>query len=531
MSTTIPAESVDHLTVRPTRVNWTLLVPALVTLVIGAWSLGTASYWRDETATLDAEARSVPALLRMLADVDAVHGAYYLLMWPIVHTFGTAEIVLRLPSLLAMTAAAAGVAALGRRLHSPRAGLLAGLVFALLPQVSRYAQEGRSYAFVLACAVLASYLLVRAVDEPSRRRWSGYGCAVAALGLLNLFGLLLLAGHTVFLLAGHRTLLRRWCTVAALACLPALPVVVLAWQQRDQLGFLTAPDPTAPGDLTVWLAGSTGSLALVSVLIGLGLRSRTGVATAWLALPWLVAPPVLLLAAAEVAMPVYLERYVTYCLPALALPVGVGLAGISLAPRLIALLLMAALGLPTQSAQRQPGGHGDDIRAAADILAGSERPGDGVLYDCPTCHYPDMPREFAFGYPAAFDRLDDVALAAVARCVGHVARHGDRPGHAEQATRRRQPGVAGRDGGHQRARSAGRQRPAPGRGAPDGRHHGHPLPALTHCRHAARRARRHGLASPASRVPGAGRGTTPRGTVVGPSDRYGTGVTRSARRC
>ena len=392
------------------RADRVLLVPALIMLIIGAWALGTPSYWRDEAATLDAEARSVPALLRMLTNVDAVHGAYYLLMWPVVHTFGTSEIVLRLPSLLAMAAAAAGVAALGRRLHSPRAGLFAGLVFAVLPQVSRYGQEARSYAFVLACAVLASYLLVRAVDEPGRRWLPGYGAAVAVLGLLNLFGLLLLAGHAVFMLACHRDLLRRWLTVAALACLPALPVVVLAWQQRDQLGWLTEPGATAPGDLTIWLAGSTGSVVLVSVLIGLGLRSRTGASAAWLALPWLIAPPVLLLTAAEVAIPVYVDRYLTYCLPALALPVGVGLAGIALAPRVLAVLLIAGLGLPAQLAQRQVGGHGDDIRVAADIIAAREHSGDGVLYDCPTCHYPDMPREFAYGYPAAFGPLDDLAL-------------------------------------------------------------------------------------------------------------------------
>jgi mannosyltransferase len=224
------------------------------------------------------------------------------------------------------------------------------------------------------------------------------------------FGLLLV-GHAVFLLASYRTLLRRWLTVAALACLPALPVVVLAWQQRGQFGWLTGPDATTPGDLAVWLAGSTGSVMLVGVLIGLGLRSRTGAATAWLALPWLIPPPVLLLVAAEVAMPVYAEHYVAYCLPALALPVGVGLAGIALAPRVIALLLIAGLGLPTQLAQRQVDGHGDDIRVAADILVQHERPGDGVLYDCPNCHYPDLPRQFAFGYPAAFRPLDDLALA------------------------------------------------------------------------------------------------------------------------
>jgi hypothetical protein len=532
------------------RLDPVLLVPALATLVIGGWDLTTPSYWRDEAATLDAESRSVPALLHMLSNVDAVHGAYYLLMWPVVHVFGTSELALRLPSLLAMTAAATGVAALGRRLHSARAGLLAGLVFAVLPQVSRYGQEARSYAFVLACAVLASYLLIRAADEPlreraadeplparaadqpllvraaddprdrwfsdsgpavgdpgrrwfsgsgpaggeplrrrfigdgagvgepgcrwfagsgpavgeslrrrfvgdgagvdepgrsgfagtslgtgfntgpgpgpgpgavdparCRRRWRwrwlvGYGCVIAALGLLNLFGLLLLAGHAVFLAARHRALLRRWFVVAAIGCLPALPIVVLAWQQRDQLGWLTEPDATAPADLTLWLAGSTGSVVLVSVLIGLGLRVRGSAATAWLALPWLLAPPVLLLSAAELAIPVYVQRYVTYCLPALALPVGVGLATITVAPRVIALLLIAGLGLPTQLAQREVGGHGDTIRVAADILAAHERPGDGVIYDCPTCHYRDMPREFAFAYPTAFGRLDDIALAA-----------------------------------------------------------------------------------------------------------------------
>jgi mannosyltransferase len=396
---------------RPPWLDPVLLVPALLTLVVGAWDLTTPSYWRDEAGTLDSLARSVPALLRMLTNVDAVHGAYYLLMWPIVHVFGTGEAVLRVPSLLVMAAAAVGVAALGRRLHSPRAGVSAGLVFAVLPQVSRYAQEGRSYAFVVACAVLASYLVVRFVDEPGRRWLIGYGCAVAALGLLNMFGLLLLVGHAAFVLARHRALLRRWLVVAGVGCLPTVPVAALAWYERDQFSFLGPPDTAASGGLTVWLAGSAGSVVVVSVLIGLGLRSRTGGATAWLALPWLIAPPALLLSAAVVAIPDYAPRYVAYCLPALALPVGVGLAGVTVVPRVLALLLIAGLGLPTQVAERQVDGHGDDIRVAADIIAAGERPGDGVLYDCPSCHYPDMPREFAFGYPAAFGRLDDVGLA------------------------------------------------------------------------------------------------------------------------
>ncbi len=478
MATSVGTPTTARERLRPDPV---LLVPALVTLVILAWDLGTPSYWRDEAATLDAEARSVPALLRMLTNVDAAHGAYYLLMWPIVHTFGTAEILLRLPSVLAMTAAAAGLAATGRRLHSPRAGLLAGLVFAVLPKVSRFGQEARPYAIVLACAVLASYLLVRALDEPGHRWLAGYGCAITALGLLNLFGLLLLAGHAVLLLASHRRLLRHWLTVAALACLPVLPVVVLVWRERDQLSWLTAPDATAPGDLTVWLAGSTGAVVLVSVLIGLGLRSRAGASTAWLALPWLLAPPALLLLAAKVAMPVYLPRYVIYCLPALALPVGVGLAGIALAPRVIALLLITGLGLPIQLAQRQADGHGDDIRGAADILAAHERPGDGVLYDCPTCQgHAKGVRVFAFGYPAAFGPLDDLALATSPSASGTLSGTDTDQTTLRSPAHWRQPGVADRQRRHQRARPPGPQWLAPDRDLPIGRHHRHPLPALTY---------------------------------------------------
>lgn len=92
----------------------------------------------------------------------------------------------------------------------------------------------------------------------------------------------------------------------------------------------------------MWLAGSVGSLVPVIVIV-LAVRARTGTETAWLALPWLLIPPALLM--------------------------------------------------------------------AATVLTRHERPGDGVLYECPACKIPDVPQEFAYAYPAAFRPLDDLALA------------------------------------------------------------------------------------------------------------------------
>jgi mannosyltransferase len=82
-----------------------------------------------------------------------------------------------------MAVASSGVSAIGRRLVSVRAGLAGGLLFAVLPEVSWYAQDARSYAIVTALAVAASYLLVRVLESGASTRWlTAYAACLAALG-------------------------------------------------------------------------------------------------------------------------------------------------------------------------------------------------------------------------------------------------------------------------------------------------------------------------------------------------------------
>lgn len=185
-----------------------MCVPALIVLGGGVPGLDRDSLWQDEATTAAIAGRPLPQLWHTLGSVDAVHGAYYLLMhWLLAALGGVVplEVLIRLPSLLAAAAAAAGVAAVGRAAHSPAAGLLSGCVFALLPVVSRYAQEGRSYALVTAAVVWGTYFLVR-------RRWAGYAVALAVACVLNLFAVLVLPAHGVALLLARAgaPALRRW---------------------------------------------------------------------------------------------------------------------------------------------------------------------------------------------------------------------------------------------------------------------------------------------------------------------------------
>src|SRR5215470_19126163 len=177
---------------------WARWLPPALALLLCLWRINKPSFWRDEAATIAAIRRPLGDLIKMLGNVDAVHGAYYLMMWPLEHILGPGALVMRLPSAIAAAVTAAAIAAVGRRLISPWAGLAAGLVLAVFPVTSRYGQEARSYQLVVAAATIATYLLIRvlAAEPAARRRWLfGYGVSMAALGVLNLFGLLMIPVH------------------------------------------------------------------------------------------------------------------------------------------------------------------------------------------------------------------------------------------------------------------------------------------------------------------------------------------------
>jgi mannosyltransferase len=449
------------------RPDWMLITPAAVTLAMMLWGITGAPYWKDEADTLSAADRSIPELLRLLGHVDAVHGLYYLMMWPVVHVVGLSEFDARLPSAVAMAAAAAGVAAIGRRIRSRRTGMYAGLVFAVLPQVSFQGQDARPYAAETAAAVLATYLLLRVADKPAPRRLTGYGLSLVLLGYLHLFGLLIIPAHALALiplarlararraeagsetggtgLRDHGTLIRRWLATVVTACALTVPVIWLGWLQRGQIKWLPKPHWHDVQVLAITLAGSPGSVVLLAVLAVIGIaradwpdrirlpwlrtgRPRDGTTLgrqldAWagrpdaaltsLTLPWLMLPPVILLAASLVAH-VYTIPYVTFCLPALALLAGAGLAAAARPLRYAALALVVVMVLPLQQTIRGPNARPDGLARASQILVKYGKPGDDVYY--PGTGVP----AWNLTYPRGFGRLDVFGLAQTAAQVGRL---------------------------------------------------------------------------------------------------------------
>lgn len=426
--------------------DWTLIVSPVLTLTVMLWGITSRPYWGDEADTVSAVSRSVPQLFRLLGRIDAVHGLYYLMLWPVAQVAGVGEVATRLPSALAMAAAAAGVTAIGRRLGSRRTGLWAGLVFAVLPTVTVQGQDARPYAMVTAAAVLASYLLIRTIADPRPFWFAAYGLSLVGVGYLQLFGLLLVPAHAVTVVAlgrrgrgpGHvpgTALVRRWLlTITAVGAVVA-PVAILGWAQRAQIAWIPHPGWNDIGDLTGTLIAASVSAATVIALAGLlgllagprvsrwlssprvrplthwWLRSgRPDSSLPWLAVPWLLAPP-LLLFTASLLKPVYFSRYVTFCVPAVALLAGAGLAGMRWWARVSALALILALLAPAQLAQRVPGG---GMRMVSAFLAANERPGDAIVY--PMSAIPP----WYLAYPQGFAPLRDIGLSRTPAASGRL---------------------------------------------------------------------------------------------------------------
>lgn len=405
---------------------WARWLPPVAAFLISFWGITGPSFWRDEAATIAAIKRPLGDLIKMLGNVDAVHGAYYLMMWPIEHVVGSGALVLRLPSAVAVAIGAAFVAALGRRLISPWAGLAAGLLYAVLPVTSRYGQEARSYAMVMTVAAISSYLLVRVLtaEQPRQRRWlAGYGASIAVLGILNIFGLLIVPAHAVTVALYCRRGLREqaprrlaigWLTAVAAGVVVASPLLVLGYLQRGQIAWLSVNTSSSGLGTLFSLSGSYLVTTTLLIVIAVALVLSTEMSKekrhaewprrlAQLSLPWLIVPPLLLLVASTV-QPVYTSRYILLCIPALALIGGAAIASYGRIVGTIALAIVLISGATTQTGQRMEGGHFDDILAIDQIVASHVRPGDVVLYTNPNAE------SFGAAYSYGLGKLRNIAL-------------------------------------------------------------------------------------------------------------------------
>ncbi|HEY5833165.1 glycosyltransferase family 39 protein [Streptomyces sp.] len=369
----------------------TVLPPALVALGLGAYRLGATQVREDESATWWAAHLSWGDLGRLLDNTDVVLAPYYVLMHLWVSVAGSSPAMLRLPSLLAMAATAGLLALLGRRMFDAPTGLVGGLVFAVLPVTTRYAQDARPYALAALAVVAGALLLYRALDHEGADRWGGYALGMLCTGLFHPVAATVVVAYLLVVRATERQRLGAWFAVTLVPVLPLFAVLMLARGQNHQhpeVGTGVDSLRHLPADL---LGSSSVALAVgVLALLGVVLARRNGLPL----LVWAVLPPLAVFCLRSYGN-LFTPSYFVFTVPAVALLAGAGTCALAkalpgrargLATRQLVLGLVAAAAVAVVSLPAFSAVHSDprpgqpDFRAAAAYLTAHQKTGDGVVY-------------------------------------------------------------------------------------------------------------------------------------------------------
>ncbi|GLY01613.1 glycosyltransferase family 39 protein [Actinoplanes sp. NBRC 101535] len=397
--------------------SWVL--PMVVATGLGLWNLATPGLSEEELATWGMVTASWGDFRSVLTNADGTVAPWYMLLRLWASIAGDTDLVLRLPSVLFGAGAAAAVALLGTRIAGLRVGLASGLLLALLPGFSRYAQDTQPYTLTMLAAAWSTYMAVDLAEKPRRRTYVGYAFSVLLLGLAHPAALLMLVAHLLLIARVRRTprAVLSWLGTALLGSAPLWPLLYLGYLQRSALSWIpplsldrvaTTPDRLFGATI---IAGAVIALALTA----LSVRTTAHALTLWALVP------VAVLAAVSVLVPLWVPRYLMFVLPAWALLAGLALRRLTLMRGLLAVLGIAALAVPAHTAQRTVAGHDIASRDVAEVIRANQAKGDAVLFGPYADNDQLTGRDSFRRYLAADSRPDDKLLVQAPRTQGSVS--------------------------------------------------------------------------------------------------------------
>ena len=410
-------------------------VPATDPLIVGvlgaAVSLGGAgrpSFWYDEAATISAAySRSLGQLWRMLGNVDAVHGLYYVLMHGWFQIFPPTEFWSRAPSGLAIGGAAAGVVVLGKQFSSRTVAVSSGVVCGILPRTTWAGIEARPYAMSMMAAVWLTVLLVVAARRESRWVWLSYGIALALSILLDMYLVLVLMVHVVFMCAFQRgrTVLVPFAITSVLAVCALAPFAIEVVGQVQQIKWIAPIGHRTIEDVTVqqYFERSPPFAILSALVVAAAIvvwrctsakLDETDRQLLTLAVAWLVVPTALIVVWSALVHPIYTPRYLSFTAPAMALILGVCIGALAVKPwvatALVSLFAIAAAPNYVRAQRNAYAKYGMDYSQVADLITAKAAPGECLLVNDTVTFMPAPMRPLMAARPDAYRKLIDLTL-------------------------------------------------------------------------------------------------------------------------
>lgn len=386
----------------------TLLVCFTACVVLRIAHLASKPFWFDECFSVELARIDWRNFLHLVWWREANMTLYYLVLRGWLHLVpvpGQSEFFIRSLSVLFAAATLPAIYWLARLLYDRRVALIAASLFAANAYSVRYAQEARSYSLFLLLATLSSAFFVAWLRRPSRGNRIGYVLASVLAAYAHLYTLLLLVAHWIVWRWPGRPDLgpgenkdqlaaqisRAWRIIA----LTVLPLVVFVIKTgTGPIHWITRPHLRDLFEFFEHLAGSDSwPLAAIYALACVAALGRSGVMLwlhdeswqAWRArflLTWLIFP-IALTALLSQAKPVFLGRYMIFCLPPLIILAAAGMVRLRQS-WMLAVALTVMLFLSLRGVSFVYGHDFDDERdgsqAASKFILDHAQPGDGIVF-------------------------------------------------------------------------------------------------------------------------------------------------------
>jgi mannosyltransferase len=378
----------------------------IVALALRLFCLTCKPFWFDEAFSVEMARVTWPNLLHLLWWREANMSLYYILLRVWLH-FGQSPFLVRSLSAFIAAATIPAVYWLGSLLYDRRTGLIGAGLFTFNAYHIRYAQEARSYALLALLGTLSSGFLIAFLKHPTRTNRRAYLLISILAIYAHFYALLLIATQWLSLLCVEssvtaseesgatgeswslnvREIRKSWRVIAAGAA-PVLIFVAktgagpIKWIKRPSAGDLLQ----FAGDITDgWPILYIAAFAIPLFAIGRNLFKRQRSWDSWrvqfLSI-WMLFP-IVLTVLLSFARPVFLPRYMIFCIPALIILTAAGIGYIRpswLSGALAAaLLLLSAKSAPVVYSHDFDNERDGSIAASGFILDHSH-PEDAVVF-------------------------------------------------------------------------------------------------------------------------------------------------------
>ncbi len=395
--------------------TFVIITLLLVSFGLRLYRLDFQSFWSDEGISLQRSAQPFAQLLHSMP-VEHLPG-YFVLLHFWIAAAGDNDFAMRFLSVWPSVLAVAVAYRLALELGNRQAGLVAVLLLTTNAFQVWYAQEARTYSWLLLLGLMASWCLWRLLVVQGKRQTAfliGYILSITAAVYAHFYGFLIPIAHTVFAI-GWLIVKRDWRAgrgwalggvVVVLAFLPWLPRAlgifnykgwrdpIDPWQIPWRVLMTYTVGETMPLSWQAWLPWLYLALAMIGLWIWWRVRPAAS-----LFLATLVLIPLGFVFGLALVHPDFHERYTIMASGPLLLLIGGGLAAASpfvtkwlaaqnklvVILRLLGLVLvvgavatnrLALAQLYTNPALQKP-----DYRAAAAYIQQLQQPGDVIVTD------------------------------------------------------------------------------------------------------------------------------------------------------